>query len=123
MENENVSLKEQIVMTLNDVGVPANLEGYRCLKVAVELVIEDERKIARVTKELYPEIAKEVGAKTATVEKNISHAIEACFDRISCEGIEEYFANSLKKKSGKLANSEFIARIAEIVKLKIGMYK
>lgn len=103
---------------LKHLGVPANLLGYRYLQEAISIVLEDPNAINRVTKQLYPTVAKVCGSTASRVERAIRHAVEHVFDHTDCDIVYEYFGNTYSD-SGKLTNTQFIAGVAEYIKMEV----
>lgn len=106
---------------LRELGVPLHLSGYRALKEAIILGVQEYPRILPITKELYPSVAKVVKTTPSRVERAIRHAIEVAFDRLDPETIYELFGNSLNPNKGKPTNSECIATAVEWVILREGM--
>ena len=106
-----------ITKTLKELGISPSLYGYTYLTDAIELVIQDETLIRRrVTKELYPTIAKRYKSKWTHVERNIRHCIEVAYNRGNIDLLYDVFGYSIDARKGKATNSEFIATIAEYLK-------
>ena len=108
-------MEQKIRTTLKDIGVPQHIKGYRYLVVAVRKTIEDPDEATRVTKTLYPAVAKECGSTPSRVERAIRHAIECAFNGVAPDVIEKYFGNSIALHRAQPTNSHFIAAIAEAV--------
>jgi two-component system response regulator (stage 0 sporulation protein A) len=120
MENQaEKSLEELLFDMMVNMGVPAHLKGYHYLKAAVMLVSEDMRAVGSVTKLLYPEIAKRYNTTDGKVERAIRNAIEVSWMRGNQGMLKELFGYSYE--SGKLrpTNSEYIARIADKMRMDI----
>ena len=115
----DVDLEVMVSDILQEVGVPANLSGYRYLRSAIILVINDNSAINRMTKELYPAVAKEHGSTAARVERSIRTAIESAWDRGDVDTLNSYFGYTIQNQKGKPTNSEFIALLADKISLKI----
>ena len=73
--------------------------------------------INAVTKRLYPEIAKKNGTTASRVERAIRHAIEVAWDRGDVDTLNSYFGYTIHNLRGKPTNSEFIAMIADKMRL------
>ena len=111
MENFN----EKIAILLKKVGVtPAN-RGWKFLKEAVEMVVEDNDVIDGITKRLYPDIAKKFGTTSHAVERIIRYSVNKSFDNMPEHLIYFIFGNTLGSKNRKATNSEFITTLAELV--------
>lgn len=102
---------------LHQVGVPAHIKGYQFLRDAILLAVEDHEYINAVTKRLYPEIAKRNGTTASRVERAIRHAIEVAWDRGDVDTLNGYFGYTIHSLRGKPTNSEFIAMIADKIRL------
>lgn len=113
MSNSAVIYKQ-----LKHLGVPVSLLGYNYLKEAISIVLEDPKAINRVTKQLYPTIAEVYGSTASRVERAIRHAVEHVFDHTDYNIVCEYFGNT-NSDSGKLTNTQFIAGVAEYIKMEV----
>ena len=98
---------------LHQVGVPAHIKGYQFLRDAILLA----EYINAVTKRLYPEIAKRNNTTASRVERAIRHAIEVAWDRGDVDTLNSYFGYTILSMRGKPTNSEFIAMIADKIRL------
>lgn len=108
-------MKEKIYGILNELGVPFNLSGRDYLVRALELVMQKGRM--SITKELYPQIAKEFITESSRVERAIRHAVERVFSDGNIEAVIKYFGQNISFSKGKLTNSGFIYGIAEYMRL------
>ena len=102
---------------LHQIGVPAHIKGYQFLRDAILLATDDHEYINAVTKRLYPEIAKRNGTTASRVERAIRHAIEVAWDRGDVDTLNSYFGYTIHNLRGKPTNSEFIAMIADKIRL------
>ena len=102
---------------LHQIGVPAHIKGYQFLRDAILLTTADHSYINAVTKRLYPEIAKKNGTTASRVERAIRHAIEVAWDRGDVDTLNSYFGYTIHNLRGKPTNSEFIAMIADKMRL------
>lgn len=91
------------------VGMPAHVKGYRYTKAALKLLEEDQSRLDFITKRLYPDVAKKVGATEYGVERAIRHGVEMAFDRMPPDLQVELFGNSISYGKGKATNGEFLA--------------
>lgn len=98
-------------------GVPAHIKGYQYLRDAIVFVIEDPNLLGAVTKELYPMIAQKYKTTASRVERAIRHGIELAWDRGNIELMNKYFGYTIDVERGKPTNSEFIAMIADKLKM------
>lgn len=102
---------------LHQIGVPAHIKGYQFLRDAILMTMEDQEYINSVTKRLYPEIARRSGTTASRVERAIRHAIEVAWDRGDVDTLNSYFGYTIHNLRGKPTNSEFIAMIADKMRL------
>lgn len=106
-----------ITKTLKEVGISPRFLGYKYLTDAITAVIDDKTLLRRrVTKELYPNIAKKNKTTATRVERAIRHCIETAYDRGNLELLNEMFGYSISPSKGKATNTEFIATVAEYIK-------
>ena len=111
------SLESQVTAIIHEVGVPAHIKGYQYLREAIIITVKDMDVINAVTKVLYPEVAKRFGTTASRVERAIRHAIEVAWDRGDLETLQKYFGYTVSNAKGKPTNSEFIAMIADRIRL------
>lgn len=102
---------------MRQIGVPAHIKGYQYLRTSIMLCIEDGSMLGSVTKILYPTVAKQYGTTASRVERAIRHAIEVAWDRGDVDVLSSYFGYTVDSQRGKPTNSEFIAMIADKLKL------
>ena len=113
------SLEALISRILHTIGIPAHIKGYAYLRSAIIMTVEDPDIINYVTKSLYPSVAKSYQTTTSRVERAIRHAIEIAWDRGDIETLNSFFGYTISRQRGKPTNSEFIAMIAD--KLRLGV--
>ena len=116
---DDLRLQLKITDSLISLGVPAHILGFDYLREAISLVICDRSYIQSLTTRLYPEIAKKFDSTPSRVERAMRHAVEVAFDRGDPEIISNYFSYSINKNKGKATNGEFIATVADRLKMKI----
>ena len=107
------SLDEKLAGLFLTIGIPAHIKGYQFLREAVKMVIENPEMINRITKELYPGIARHFGTSASKVERAIRHAIEVAWSRGRIESLNKAFGCKVAVKEDKPTNGEFIAMIAD----------
>lgn len=112
-------LREEITKQIRAIGVPAHLKGYHYLRSAIQVLVESEEpsNIA-ITKDVYPLVATECGTRAMLVERAIRNAIEVAWIRGDADIISEYFGYTVNDNKGKPTNAEFIAMIADRVRMK-----
>lgn len=116
--NDRCNMERQVTNTILEIGIPAHVKGYHYVRSAILMAIENPDIINAITKEMYPAIAKEYGTTSSRVERAIRHAIEVAWDRGNVETLNSIFGYSISCTRGKPTNSEFIAMIADKLRLK-----
>ncbi len=111
-------METQVTRIIHQIGVPAHIKGYQYLRTAILMTIQNNDIINSVTKVLYPSVAKKYQTTTSRVERAIRHAIEVAWDRGDIETLNAYFGYTVQNSRGKPTNSEFIAMIADNLRLK-----
>ena len=115
-------IESQVTQIIHQIGVPAHIKGYQYLRTAILLTVKDSDIINSVTKVLYPSVAKKYATTTSRVERAIRHAIEVAWDRGDVDTLNSYFGYTIQNNRGKPTNSEFIAMIADNLRLKYKLY-
>ena len=115
-------IETQVTKVIHQIGVPAHIKGYQYLRTAILMTISDNDIINSVTKILYPSVAKKYQTTTSRVERAIRHAIEVAWDRGDVDTLNSYFGYTIQNNRGKPTNSEFIAMIADNMRLKYKLY-
>lgn len=116
-QKEESPLEVRISQLLIQLGIPASLLGYHYCRDAISIMYKQEE--CSITKDVYRLVAEKWNTTPARVERGIRNAIEVCFDRGNTEKLEQYFGYSLSPKKGKATNSEFIAMIADKLRLEL----
>ncbi|WP_333861681.1 sporulation transcription factor Spo0A [Clostridium sp.] len=111
-------LEQEITNIIHEIGVPAHIKGYMYLREAITMVVNNMELLSAVTKELYPSIAKKYNTTASRVERAIRHAIEVAWSRGQVETINKLFGYTIHNDKGKPTNSEFIAMVADKLRLK-----
>lgn len=111
------NLEVQVTNVIHDIGVPAHIKGYQYLRDAIVMAVEDFNILNSITKILYPTIAKKYKTTPSRVERAIRHAIESAWARGNMQLIEEKFGYTISAAKGKPTNSEFIALVADDIRL------
>lgn len=110
-------LKMAVTSVIHEIGIPSHIKGYQYLRDAIMLAVEDEEVIECVTKRLYPKIAKDYTTTPYGVERAIRHAIEVAWERGDADTLRRFFGYTVSSTKGKPTNSEFIALIADKLKM------
>lgn len=115
--NYDPDLDGEIIDILHEVGVPAHIKGYMYLREAIIMVYNNVEILGSITKILYPEIAIKFGTTSSRVERAIRHAIEIAWVRGNVDTISDIFSYTISYNKSKPTNSEFIAMIADKLRL------
>jgi len=112
-------LETAITGIIHEIGVPAHIKGYIYLREAITMVVNNMELLSAVTKELYPSIARKYNTTSSRVERAIRHAIEVAWGRGRVEVINNLFGYTIHNDKGKPTNSEFIAMVADKLRLEM----
>lgn len=120
-----IELQSEITELLHEIGIPAHIKGYMYLRTAIEKTYFNIDYLGQVTKVLYPEIARVYSTTASRVERAIRHAIEVAWNRGNIDAIDDIFGYTISATKAKPTNSEFIAMLADKLRLqhKIGYQK
>ncbi len=113
------NLEALVTNIIHEVGVPAHIKGYQYLREAIMMVVNDIDVINQITKQLYPDIAQKYKTTPSRVERAIRHAIEVAWGRGQTDTVENIFGYTVSASKGKPTNSEFIAMIADKLRLEL----
>jgi two-component system response regulator (stage 0 sporulation protein A) len=111
------NLEVDVTNIIHEIGVPAHIKGYQYLRDAIIMSVQDMDMLNSITKILYPTIAKKHQTTPSRVERAIRHAIEVAWSRGKMDTIDELFGYTVSTGKGKPTNSEFIALIADKIRL------
>jgi len=115
--NPAYDLETKVTNILHEIGVPAHIRGYHYMREAIIMSVNDMDVLNYITKELYPSIAKKCNTTPSRVERAIRHAIEVAWNRGKVDAIDSLFGYTVNNHKGKPTNSEFIALIADRLRL------
>ena len=112
----------EIIITnmIHEIGVPAHIKGYQYLRDSIMMAVCDMDILNSITKQLYPSIAQKFDTTPSRVERAIRHAIEVAWGRGNMDTIDALFGYTIHAGKGKPTNSEFIALIADKLRLEYG---
>jgi two-component system response regulator (stage 0 sporulation protein A) len=113
------NIEAEVTNIMHEIGVPAHIKGYQYLRDAIIMVIKDLDIINSITKQLYPTIARAYNTTPSRVERAIRHAIEVAWSRGQVEAIDALFGYTVSIGKGKPTNSEFIAMVADKLRLEM----
>ena len=111
------NLESLVTDMIHEIGIPAHIKGYQYLRDAIIMSVNDIEMLNSITKILYPTIAKTFQTTSSRVERAIRHAIEVAWNRGKMDTIDELFGYTINAEKGKPTNSEFIALIADKIRL------
>lgn len=111
------NLDANITSIIHEIGVPAHIKGYMYLREAITMVYNDIELLGSITKVLYPDIAKKFNTTASRVERAIRHAIEVAWSRGNIESISNLFGYTVSMSKAKPTNSEFIAMVADKLRI------
>ncbi|MGM9969894.1 MAG: sporulation transcription factor Spo0A [Anaeroplasma sp.] len=111
------SLDKEITDLLHEIGVPAHIKGYMYLRESITMVYNNVEILGGITKILYPTVAKKFKTTSSRVERAIRHSIEVAWNRGNVDAISQIFAYTISYNKSKPTNSEFIAMIADKLRL------
>lgn len=114
-----LDLETRVTNILHEIGVPSHIRGYHYMREAIIMAIGDIDVLNYITKELYPSIAKKCNTTPSRVERAIRHAIEVAWSRGRIDAIDNLFGYTINNHKGKPTNSEFIALIADRLRLEL----
>lgn len=118
MMRTNYQHRDQVVVSLlGQVSMPPNINGYQYLREAVNLVSVDVSLLRGITNKLYPMLAETFASTPSRVERSIRHAIETTFNKGNMDALFRFFGNTMDPQKGKPTNGEFIAMLAEYVRM------
>lgn len=112
-------IEMMVTEIIHEIGIPAHIKGYQYLRHAIIMVVEDLDIINSITKELYPTVAEDFNTTPSRVERAIRHAIEVAWDRGDTDVLNSFFGYTIANTKGKPTNSEFIAMIADKLRLQL----
>ena len=113
------NIEQRVTNILHEIGVPAHIRGYHYMREAIIMAVNDMDVLNYITKELYPSIAQKMNTTSSRVERAIRHAIEVAWSRGKIDAIDNLFGYTINNHKGKPTNSEFIALIADRLRLEL----
>lgn len=109
---ETAAMEKKTFDLLMDVGCNPGLLGFKYLKEAVIMQVNNPKTTQQMTKVLYPDIAKKFGTTAVRVERAVRHCIESMFETTDPDTLQKYFRNSINIHKGKVTNKTFINTMA-----------
>ena len=111
------NLEDRVTNMIHEIGIPAHIKGYHYLRDAIMMAVEDMDVLNAITKILYPTVAKKYQTTSSRVERAIRHAIEVAWSRGKIDILDNLFGYTVSNGKGKPTNSEFIALVADTIRL------
>lgn len=111
-------VEQMVTDAIHDIGIPAHIKGYRYVRDAIIMAVNDVHILDGITKILYPNIAKKYDTTPSRVERAIRHGVEVAWSRGNIGTIEQIFGYTVNVEKGKPTNSEFIALLADNIRMK-----
>jgi two-component system response regulator (stage 0 sporulation protein A) len=109
----------EVTSIIREIGIPAHIKGYQYLRDAIMMIVNEIELLGAVTKVLYPMIADKYSTTPSRVERAIRHAIEVAWSRGNMDMINRIFGYTVKLEKGKPTNSEFMAMIADKLRMEM----
>ena len=119
-DDEEKVIFEEITDFLLSIGMPSHIKGFHYVRYAIQLAVQDFTITGAITKQLYPAVAKRFETTNSRAERAIRHAIESIWARGDVAKYEEVLGKSINLYDGKPTNSEFVASVADHIRLKHG---
>lgn len=116
------TLENDVTNIIREIGIPAHIKGYQYIREAIMMTVNDINLLNYITKLLYPSIAKKYKTTSSSVERAIRHAIEVAWNKGEIDVLEDMFGYTISAGKGKPTNSEFIALIADKLRLQYRMH-
>ncbi len=108
--------KETVQDVLTGLGVGGTLIGSQYIHDAVTIALKDFETVERITKLMYPAIAKMHGTTSSRVERAIRVAIEKSWPEADIEFRKKVFGKLGLEDSMRPTNADYIAIIAQYLK-------
>lgn len=119
-EKEKNSLEENVTRFLRVLGITANLNGYRYMRSAIMMTMNDFGLLSPITKKLYPSLAQEYHTNKYCVERSLRHAISVSWQKGNKKLLNDIFGYSPDNSNlGRPTNSEYIAMAADDFRLRL----
>ena len=119
-DDEETVIFKEITDFLQSIGMPSNIKGFHYVRYAIQLSVQDFSITDAITKQLYPAVAEKFGSTNTRAERAIRHAIDVAWNRGNVDKYEELFGKAINLSKWKPTNSEFIATVADQIRLKHG---
>lgn len=115
-ENSQLSIENSVTSLMKKLCVPLKMVGYKYLREAIIIAINEPDALMSVTKNIYPQVAYKFDTSSGNVERNIRYVIESSWSKIGDKEDKTEFFQILGETERKLTNSEFILQCSEWIK-------
>lgn len=107
--------EDNIRQILKEMAISPNLNGYKYIIKALEIIGDSGGKKLNLSKGIYPEIANTFKVNPSSVDRAVRHAIYVAFHRGNKKFIEEIFGNACMDSSSYPTAARFIYTLSERV--------
>lgn len=119
--NRNMDLEVEVTNMMHEIGIPPHMSGYQFIREAIMMTVNNSKVFSSITRVLYPAVAEKFNSTPQKVERAIRNAIESAWERGNPDSIDTLFGYTVNYSKGKPTNSEFIAMIADKVRMNMGL--
>ena len=121
MQSRPMDLEVEVTNMMHEIGIPPHMSGYQFIREAIMITVKNSKVFSSITKVLYPAVAEKYRTTPQKVERAVRNAIETAWERGSPDSIDTLFGYTVNYSKGKPTNSEFIAMIADKVRMDMGL--
>lgn len=118
--NQSFNLEVEVTNMMHEIGIPPHMSGYQYIREAIMMTVNNSKVFSSITRVLYPAVAEKYSSSSQKVERAIRNAIESAWERGNPDSINTLFGYTVNYSKGKPTNSEFIAMIADKVRINMG---
>lgn len=115
------SVEIEVTNLMRDIGIPPHMAGYQYIREAIIQTLGEQKIFGSITKSLYPAVAAKFNTSAQKVERGIRNAIESAWARGNPDSIDSLFGFTISYTRGKPTNSEFIAMMADRIRISMGL--
>lgn len=110
-----LDIEIEVTKILTELGMPCNNMGYKYIKKAILIAVEDTDAVNAVTKVLYPQIAEEYKSSWKAVERCIREGVRAVWNKDNLEILQKYFGCTANNIERRPTSSKFIAMMVNYI--------
>lgn len=119
--DQSIDLEMEVTNVMHEIGVPPHMSGYQYIREAIMMTVNNAKVFSSITRVLYPTVAEKFGSSPQKVERAIRNAIESAWERGRPDTVDSLFGYTINFNKGKPTNSEFIAMLADKVRINLGV--